>query len=116
MNEITINVDGIDRLEQCMSAILDKLQQIEDLCLKQSEKTDDQMLTIKEAAVYANYAESTMRGIVAKGAIPYSQPNGGRRFFKKSDIDKWKENHRHASNSEISQKATTKQVLANCHF
>jgi excisionase family DNA binding protein len=62
-------------------------------------------LTIKEAAKFTGYCRSYIYQLVNMGKIPYHKPNGGRLFFKASELEDFIYSGRKYSNSEISKKA-----------
>ncbi|MFV0566844.1 MAG: helix-turn-helix domain-containing protein [Flavobacteriaceae bacterium] len=48
-----------------------------------------EILSFREALIYLDVSESFLYKLTSKKAIEFSKPNGGRIYFKKSDLDKW---------------------------
>jgi excisionase family DNA binding protein len=48
-----------------------------------------QILSFREALVYIDMSESFLYKLVYKRAITFFKPNGGKLYFKKSDLDDW---------------------------
>ena len=48
-----------------------------------------EILSFKEALVYLDISESLLYKLTSTRAITYSKPNGGKLYFKKSDLDNW---------------------------
>jgi excisionase family DNA binding protein len=51
--------------------------------------TSKEVLTFKEACLYAGMKESYMYKLTSTGRIPHSKPQGGKLFFKRSDLEIW---------------------------
>jgi predicted DNA-binding transcriptional regulator AlpA len=66
--------------------ILKKLDRLEKL-LSLSTK---EILTAEEAELYSGYTLSYIYKLTHARKIPYSKPNNGAVFFKKSDIDNYR--------------------------
>lgn len=45
--------------------------------------------SLKEVALYLNYAESYIYNLTSTGQIPHYKPTGGKLFFNKNEIDEW---------------------------
>jgi len=48
-----------------------------------------EILSFKEALVYLDVSESFLYKLTHKKAIEFAKPNGGKIYFKKSDLDNW---------------------------
>ncbi len=48
-----------------------------------------EMLSFQETLVYINTSASSLYKLTSKKAIPFSKPNGGKLYFKKSELDEW---------------------------
>ena len=48
-----------------------------------------EILSFREALLYMDVSESTLYQLTHKKALPFSKPNGGKIYFKKSDLDGW---------------------------
>lgn len=48
-----------------------------------------EILSFKEALLYLNVSESFLYKLTFKRAITFSKPNGGKLYFKKSNLDDW---------------------------
>jgi excisionase family DNA binding protein len=64
-------------------------------------------LTLSEAAKYLHTSERNLRSLIKRNAIPFYKPDG-KIFFKVSELDKYIENNKVESLSELIQKATNK--------
>lgn len=47
------------------------------------------ILSFKEAAQYLDLSESSLYKLTSDSRITFHKPNGGKLYFKKSDLDKW---------------------------
>ncbi|WP_318475062.1 methylation-associated defense system helix-turn-helix domain-containing protein MAD1 [Photobacterium leiognathi] len=56
---------------------------------------DDQILTLKEVAVYLKLAEKTAYRLASERKLPGFKVGGSWRF-KKDDLEKWIESQKHA--------------------
>lgn len=48
-----------------------------------------EILSFKEALIYLDVNKSTLYKLTHKRAIEFTKPNGGKIYFKKSDLDNW---------------------------
>ena len=48
-----------------------------------------EILSFKEALIYLDVSESLLYKLTSKREITFSKPNGGKLYFKKSDLDDW---------------------------
>lgn len=48
-----------------------------------------EILSFKEALVYLDVSESFLYKSTSKKTIEFTKPNGGKIYFKKSDLDDW---------------------------
>lgn len=48
-----------------------------------------QILSFKEALLYLDLSSSFLYKLTSQKAIPFSKPNGGKIYFRKSDLDNW---------------------------
>lgn len=62
-----------------------------------------EILSFREALIYLDISESFLYKLTSKKAIEFSKPNGGRIYFKKSDLDKWMLQNESTSTSELEQ-------------
>ena len=46
-------------------------------------------LSFREALLYLDLSESSLYKMVSESKINYFKPNGGKLYFKKSDLDNW---------------------------
>ena len=47
------------------------------------------MLSFKESLLYLDVSDSLLYKLTSNRAITYFKPNGGKLYFKKSDLDNW---------------------------
>jgi excisionase family DNA binding protein len=64
-------------------------------------------LTLSEAAQYIRVSDRTLRNMMKSNKIPFYKPEG-KILFKISELDKYIENNKVESLSELIQKATNK--------
>ncbi len=64
-------------------------------------------LTLQEAAKYLHISDRNLRSLIKRNAIPFYQPEG-KILFKISELDKYIENNKVESLSELIQKATNR--------
>jgi excisionase family DNA binding protein len=48
-----------------------------------------EILSFREALIYLDVSQSLLYKLTSNKAITHSKPNGGKLYFKKSDLDKW---------------------------
>jgi len=48
-----------------------------------------EILSLREAAIYMDISESSLYKLTSRSEINFSKPNGGRIYFKKSDLNNW---------------------------
>ena len=65
--------------------ILDKLESIESLLLKQNDKP----LSLQEAHEYLGVSLSYLYKLTSQNKIPHYKPNGKMIYFSKNELDKW---------------------------
>lgn len=47
------------------------------------------ILSLREAALYLDLSESSIYKLTSESKISFSKPNGGKLYFKKTDLDNW---------------------------
>ena len=47
------------------------------------------ILSFKEASQYLDLSESSLYKLTSNSRITFHKPNGGKLYFKKSDLDQW---------------------------
>lgn len=57
--------------------------------VEEQEILNKEILDFNEACRYLKVSESFLYKKTSKGEIKYSKPNGGKLYFKKSDLDEW---------------------------
>lgn len=82
--------------------IEERLDRLELLVILSSKEA----LNTREVALMLNLSESRIRHMTSDREIPYYK-QGGKVFFKKSEIEKWQLQNRVPTNQEINNKATT---------
>lgn len=50
---------------------------------------EKQILSTVEAAEFTGYSLNYIRRLVSQGKIPHLKPNGGRVFFRRSELESW---------------------------
>ncbi|MFV0572846.1 MAG: helix-turn-helix domain-containing protein [Xanthomarina gelatinilytica] len=48
-----------------------------------------EILSFKEALIYLDVSESFLYKLTHKKSIEFTKPNGGKIYFRKSDLDSW---------------------------
>lgn len=48
-----------------------------------------QILSFSEATIYLDISKSFLYKITSSRSIPFAKPNGGKIYFKKTDLDNW---------------------------
>lgn len=48
-----------------------------------------EILSFREAVVYLDISDSFLYKLTSNRAITFSKPNGGKLYFKKTDLDDW---------------------------
>ena len=67
-----------------------------------------EVLDVNDVAALTGLSLSRIHHLTSKRLIPYYKPNGGKLFFKKSEINQWL---RQASVADINSEAVTHVVL-----
>lgn len=83
-----------------------RLERIERLLIIGSKA----VLNTSEAALLLNVSESRIRHMTCKKEIPHYK-QGGRTYFKKSEIEEWQLGLRVPTDKEIKRKAVTYAVI-----
>lgn len=84
----------------------ERLERIERLLVVSSKE----VLTTADAALMLNVSESRVRHLTSAKEIPYYK-QGGRTYFKKSEIEEWQLAQRVPTNEEIRRRGTTYAVI-----
>lgn len=84
--------------------IFQKLELIEKL-LKQQNLIQKEVLTLPDAAGYLDISESQLYKLTSTSAIPHYKPGGKKLYFRRTELDAWIIENRHATHAEICQKA-----------
>lgn len=62
-----------------------------------------EILSFREALIYLDVSESFLYKLTSKRAIEFTKPNGGKLYFKKSNLDNWMMQNESTSKEEIKQ-------------
>jgi excisionase family DNA binding protein len=80
--ELHLHEADIEAIAQRVASLLDEVQ---------AGGAEDRWLTTQEAATHLGVAPRTLRLLIARRAIPYSQERPGARvFLLASDLDRWR--------------------------
>lgn len=90
--------------EDKILATLEELKQVTLLGVKE-------VLDVNDVAALTGLSMSSIHRLTSKRLIPYYKPNGGKLFFKKSEINQWLLRNRQASVADINSEAVTHVVL-----
>ena len=93
-NPFEIILERLDNIEKK----LDQLQKNKD------EDSINELLSVDEVANYLNYAKASIYGLVHKRELPYIK-TGKKLLFKKKDIDRWIEDRKGKTKSDIKKMA-----------
>lgn len=86
--------------EDAIEMIVDRIsKRLETLHLG-NEKSEQELLSIDEAAKLIKLTKPTIYGLVHKNKIPYSK-KGKRLYFKRSELLEWIESGKRTSKSEL---------------
>lgn len=89
--------------EEEYKALTERLARIETIVMVGQKD----VLTIDECAAYLGYSKSHVYRLTSQRTIPFYKPMGGTIYFRRSEIEDWMLQNRHATEAEISSKATT---------
>ena len=100
---------SFDNLPQAVSSLYEKLTNIENLLLNQTNQHEsDQLLTIKDASSLLHLSVPTIYGYVSRNEIPFSKRHNSKRlWFSKKELIEWLSQGRNKTNSEIISEAHT---------
>lgn len=70
-----------------------------------------EVLDVNDLAALTGLSQARIHRLTSKRLIPYYKPNGGKLFFKKSEINAWLLRNRQDSVSDINSEAVTHVVL-----
>ena len=84
------------------------LNEIKQFMSQQAVLTKD-ILTLKEAALYAGISTSYLYKLTSKRSIPFYRPETKLIFFRRTELDIWLLNNRQATTRELSVIAPTKR-------
>jgi excisionase family DNA binding protein len=68
--------------------------------------TNDEFLTVNEAAQFLKTTPKYIRKLAFERRLPVYRPLGGRLFFKRSELEKLFENSRQATKEELQDRAS----------
>lgn len=86
---VRLSADDVERIARRVAELLRPE-------LRPSATSADRWLTTAEAAEHLGLTLHALRHLVARRAIPYSQERpGARQFFKRTDLDRWRDEHGH---------------------
>lgn len=71
------------------------------------------VLNIAECALYTGFAQSTIYKLTSENRIPFYKPNGGRIYFKKTELNAWLLRERQMTVTEINRKANAICAMRN---
>lgn len=74
-----------------------------------NEAITKNVLTLEEALEYTGYSRSYLYKLTAARKIPYYKPNGKRLFFNREELERWLQQNRIATESELNEKAQKMQ-------
>jgi len=67
-----------------------------------------EILTFKESVLYLSISPSFLYKLTSRGGINFTKPNGGKIYFKKSDLDKWMLQNENRTANDIAEDLTLK--------
>lgn len=91
--------------EEEYKALTERLARIERLVM--AGVKDKEVLTMDECSAYTGLSKSRLYWLTSHRAIPFYKPMGGAIYFRKGEIEEYLLKNRHATQAEISSRATT---------
>ncbi|MCJ7933824.1 MAG: helix-turn-helix domain-containing protein [Chryseobacterium sp.] len=85
----------------------DKLNQNEHFLSKQAFN-EKEIISFKEALAYLDVSPSLLYKLTSQRAIRYFKPNGGKIYFKKTDLDSWMLQNGNKSVASLEEELLTK--------
>lgn len=70
-----------------------------------------EVLDVNDLAALTGLSQARIHRLTSQRLIPYYKPNGGKLFFKKSEVNAWLLRNRQDSVSDINSEAVTHVVL-----
>ena len=95
--------------EQEYNALAAQIDELKKLIVINSKE----VLSIDECAAFTNLSVPHLYRLTSQRIIPFYKPQGGKIYFKKSEIENWLLQGRQATDSEIRSRATTYCVTHN---
>jgi len=92
-----------DLVRESVKEALEETQSLQSSCSKQ-EETQDQILTIQEAAEFLRLAVPTIYGLTSRKQITFFK-RGKKLYFRKPDLLQWIENGKRSSKADIDRMA-----------
>lgn len=84
-----MNQPTFEQLPAMVSLLMEKVESLERTLMSiHSSKSDEEFLTVDQAAEFLKLTVPTLYSKVSRGEIPVSKP-GKRLYFKKSELLKW---------------------------
>ncbi|MGE8433082.1 helix-turn-helix domain-containing protein [Chryseobacterium joostei] len=74
----------------------------------QSEYVGKEILSFKEALAYLDISPSSLYKLTSHRAISYFKPNGGKVYFKRTDLDNWMLQNENKSKELLEEELLTK--------
>ncbi len=98
-----------DQLPQAVSQIQDKLENIEQLLLRQQQQqpAQEEIMPITKAAIFLDLAVPTVYSKVCRKEIPVNK-QGKRLYFYRSELTEWIKSGRKKTADEISRETLEK--------
>lgn len=84
-----------------------ELAEIKEFISQQAVLKKD-ILTLKEAALYAGISTSYLYKLTSKRSIPFYKPASKLIFIKRTELDTWLLNNRHSTKRELADITPTK--------
>lgn len=95
---------SFEQIPDAISRLFNRLDEIETLIKEKSAPTPEQFLDVHEAGALLRLSPQTIYGLVHRREIPHSK-KGNRVYFKKSELEKWMQEGRRRTISEIKETA-----------
>lgn len=106
-NDTDMNTLTFDQLPKAVTALLDKVNRLEELLLKkQNPATEpkERLLTVRETAEFLRLSVPTIYTKVSRGELPHMK-QGNRLYFSSFELMEYVKEGRQLTNAEIEEQA-----------
>jgi excisionase family DNA binding protein len=109
-NMLALTLSHIQKTNEFLSSVMELIQEIDEAASASTviyQTAPKEFLTLEEAKELTGYSKTSLYQLINQGKIPCHRPTGegGRIFFKRSEIETFLSRRKQSADYEISEKA-----------